>query len=548
MLKGNRKHHSKSQKERMQVQYKLLHSTDALERLPLTREQLADLVHAIQKSNLAKFGLVKLSTLGLSLVHEIESKPCTLLEYAAGMRRDSIVSSLLRAGADPTVSADCPEGLFRGQLALALASVLPAFAVYIVCLAVQGASNGPRSSNCKLCRQHRPSLLVLYPCRHEVCRQCFWTAVMERPCKWEDMECPLEQCRTVLCLESEADLSKPSWPANEGPAATAARSRSRYLLLPESRSTTAPVKPVFQARSMRSLAGLYVGTYRSQRDSELFKAAEENNVLRLEALVEVGVDINVVNEYGQTAFFLACWKGCGRVAQKLLECGADADIPDHSNMHPLRLLSLLHPAVLKSLEMPAPLPTWPDNPTFEPSNRPVMTVLIPVDSSHPGAGSFTIDDFLSDSAVSAIAELCSRLPIAPPQKESCNKRSLYCDTLGWIQRAFREAMARLDGDLPSAAFAHMRFLVYDEPGGYLPAHTDLTRTVDGQTSTHTSIFYLTDCAEGGETVLLESLKGTTALATVQPRRGRLLCFPHICPHEARPTVSLPKILLRGEML
>jgi hypothetical protein len=66
----------------------------------------------------------------------------------------------------------------------------------------------------------------------------------------------------------------------------------------------------------------------------------------------------------------------------------------------------------------------------------------------------------------------------------------------------------------------------------------------------TFILYLTDCSAGGETVLLERLVQPSVLATVTPRRGRLLVFPHACPHKAQPVVAhgLPKILLRGEML
>ena len=38
------------------------------------------------------------------------------------------------------------------------------------------------------------------------------------------------------------------------------------------------------------------------------------------------------------------------------------------------------------------------------------------------------------------------------------------------------------------------------------------------------------------------------LSSIAPRRGRLLIFPHNCPHEGAHTISLPKILLRGEMI
>jgi 2OG-Fe(II) oxygenase superfamily len=134
------------------------------------------------------------------------------------------------------------------------------------------------------------------------------------------------------------------------------------------------------------------------------------------------------------------------------------------------------------------------------------------------------------------------------------------------------------------ALAHMRFLTYSHAGSCSPPHTDLSRrTQDGRCSTHTFLLYLTDCESGGETRLLrsvnpkcravgtlndgrgraEDMEGVSAavsldatspcaasnvLATIRPKRGRVLIFPHCCPHEGRAADSLPKILLRGEML
>lgn len=38
------------------------------------------------------------------------------------------------------------------------------------------------------------------------------------------------------------------------------------------------------------------------------------------------------------------------------------------------------------------------------------------------------------------------------------------------------------------------------------------------------------------------------LATIVPKRSRLLVFPHTCYHEGNKAISLPKLLLRGEMI
>jgi len=132
------------------------------------------------------------------------------------------------------------------------------------------------------------------------------------------------------------------------------------------------------------------------------------------------------------------------------------------------------------------------------------------------------------------------------------------------------------------AVPKMRFLHYKE-GGYLAPHTDLCRC-DWKTdkrTTHTFILYLrdptrtdTDNADtggaGGETVLMHTLKGQDLVkvrnseswtverrsgcimslcpsicqieakrvalldnAEVTPKRGRLLVFPHLCPHKVQ---------------
>ena len=47
----------------------------------------------------------------------------------------------------------------------------------------------------------------------------------------------------------------------------------------------------------------------------------------------------------------------------------------------------------------------------------------------------------------------------------------------------------------------------------------------------------------GPTVALSGRK----LASVQPRRGRLLVFPHACPHAGLAVQAAPKLLLRGEL-
>jgi len=181
------------------------------------------------------------------------------------------------------------------------------------------------------------------------------------------------------------------------------------------------------------------------------------------------------------------------------------------------------------------------------------------------------------------------LPVAPASKPSCSNRSYYCDSLGFVQRAFLKAVRKAGLKITSfRTWPQMRFLHYEYIGGCLPPHVDLSRTDPGSgvSSSHTFILYLSDCIKGGETVLLKSLGSnklsnsialastatatstttttTTATSTslfdsshtsydnilysVSPKKGRLLLFPHLCPHEGKATEVVPKLLLRGEVL
>ena len=203
-----------------------------------------------------------------------------------------------------------------------------------------------------------------------------------------------------------------------------------------------------------------------------------------------------------------------------------------------------------------------------------------MDAAHPGAGSCFIDGGVSEASLAALVALYHRLPIHPRDRcsQGMSDRAYFCDAEGWVSQllgsmcAAGAASARAAGEagssgavLPCAgeAVAHMRFLIYAEAGGGLPPHTDLSRTRrDGAVSKCTFLLYLTDCSAGGHTVLLDKLPNEerthrgqmqqppAVLAAVTPRRGRLLLFPHLCPHRADEVVAegLPKLLLRGEVV
>merc|ERR1712046_263730 len=102
----------------------------------------------------------------------------------------------------------------------------------------------------------------------------------------------------------------------------------------------------------------------------------------------------------------------------------------------------------------------------------------------------------------------------------------------------------------------MRFMHYPMPGEGVSAHVDQSRQHPAcrTPSTYSFLLYLTDCSAGGELQLFESKAGDVELlsssalalhdrerkviATVKPRRGRLLLMPHECLHSAADTVDV----------
>jgi len=194
-----------------------------------------------------------------------------------------------------------------------------------------------------------------------------------------------------------------------------------------------------------------------------------------------------------------------------------------------------------------------------------VEVLIPRASQHPGAGTAIIDGALSENFLMELDSLWRRLTLARKEKASPAERAYFADTLGWVARELRDAIAAAGLSEVGDVLPLMRFLHYPEPGGRLPPHVDLRRWDEdtGSHSSHTFLVYLTDSPEGGgETVLLDSRPGDELLskegglapgprqllAKASPKRGRIMVMPHACPHEAFATSDGNKRLLRGELL
>ena len=341
---------------------------------------------------------------------------------------------------------------------------------------------------------------------------------------------------------------------------------------------------------------------RGADDARLRAAAAAGDTATVAALLDAGVArCSGVDEYGRTALFLAAAAGHIDVAESLLEHGARVSQAANGGWMPRAAAAAMgHTALASRLAMAgAACPHAGAQPVLwkalayrgiasaskddaaqadstavtgprddDAATEPHVRTLVPLElDGHPGSGTLSIDDALPPGSVDALLQLWRSLPTAPKDKPSPIDRAYYADVDGCLAHVIDGALKRAgvlrerDRSRP-AAQPLVRFLHYATVGGSLPAHVDLPRVVDGERTTHSFLLYLTDCERGGETLLLEAKPGDerlksaggvapgerSVIAVSAPRRGRLLIMPHACPHAAAPVDSVPKTLIRGELL
>jgi len=326
---------------------------------------------------------------------------------------------------------------------------------------------------------------------------------------------------------------------------------------------------------------LDTGATRSHLHEELFVAASDGHVGRLCAALDARADVDARDKYGRTALHMAAAAGHLAAVETLLVRGASVNHAANGGSSPCIVAAAAgHAEVVRRLEMAGadchkPGPGGKSAVRYLAevkgaeadrgmSKAAVVTTLIPPAQAHAGAGTVIVDGAFDHAFLERMAVLWQCLPPAHQVKFSPTQRAHFVDSEGWVTRELEAAAAAAGLPGPLRVQAPMRFLCYTTPGGYLPPHVDLPRldAAIGRRTTHSFLLYLTDCTEGGETLLLECRKGDEELArmggvvhgprgtlvAVEPRRGRLLLMPHSCPHASAATVDVPKLLVRGEVL
>ncbi len=128
-----------------------------------------------------------------------------------------------------------------------------------------------------------------------------------------------------------------------------------------------------------------------------------------------------------------------------------------------------------------------------------------------------------------------------------NRRFVRDDALA---EALARAMPRACG--VESVCSDLRFIEYDEAGGYIAPHVDGTRACPrtGRMTNVSFLLYLSTVPEdeGGETDFISDVTDEESVVfSVRPTRGAVVVFPHDQPHVGRCVgVEFPKILLRGD--
>lgn len=369
----------------------------------------------------------------------------------------------------------------------------------------------------------------------------------------------------------------------------------------EAASKKKRTKPI-RALVEREAAALSPGWLRGDRIERLNEAACTDDVLRLLGIIEAGVDIDGCSECGETAAISAAMLGNVDSLRVLCWAGADLSLSDAIGATPASAAAARgYEATLAvvnefcseksstvSVDSSGPARSGPPRIV---SVEPEFQCLIDrhAHSAHPGCGSGYADRGFSREWLQRLQDTWEKLPThvadttagntsSKSYTLTCANRSLFCDAEGWVEAELAPLAEKLL--LHTAAtgvrvaelkvLPRMRFLSYTTKGGSMQPHVDLAKRDPSNSirlSTHTFMVHLADCKSGGETVLFKKLVGAVAavdaselsaegkvhmpdgvLAAVSPVRGRLLIFPHACPHAGLPVKSVPKLFLRGELL
>jgi hypothetical protein len=140
--------------------------------------------------------------------------------------------------------------------------------------------------------------------------------------------------------------------------------------------------------------------------------------------LQMGMNVNLQNEYGQTPLYVACWRGSVVIVQCLLEFGANPWVVANgggSCQSVARRFGRMD--VLRTLErycindeprfgLSCSGNNWMKSQQDNTNTSPAVTILIDPTKDHPGAGACIVDNALSEQDLQQLERLSGLLPVA----------------------------------------------------------------------------------------------------------------------------------------
>ena len=443
-------------------------------------------------------------------------------------------------------------------------------------------------------------------CNHFFCENCLWEDILKNYSYRHDGDvviCPVcsQNNDTISTMNRNAPF--PSTLDKEiSPQKRKLQSYENFKSLPNQsielkNSTThgsKKKKNVISYSWKQSIQLHQMGQSKDVRIDKFYHYTHLGSYHYLQNILEHGVDVDFMDgEYNQTCLMIATWYGYTDIVSLLLYYGANPyvsngalplDIAKRYNYKDVMSLLDYYCNTHETITIPKIILK---DTISSYDNKPILKYLIDPNENHPSKGSCIIDNILPNDMLHNIDSLFHLLstystPKDKNNSDNCADRYYYCDVQGHVcsilsQSILQAFTQKQDNDCNTKeviVFPHVRFLNYTRQNTFLAPHVDLFRTFDlfpvqhyittnddkstcnekysNKSSTHTFILYLTNCDNGGSTSLLSSLPTSSnseydVLAKVQPKQGRLLLFPHLCPHCGDVVVDVPKLLIRGEV-
>lgn len=533
----------------------------------------------------------------------------SLLKYAVLQGRDKIIAAMIRGGYDPSVhpAISVRNSKRFSSITSLLSTFPPGYSVWLVKLLYQMIENAitthshqkRKKNTCDLCSAHLTEwslaeeqdddcdgddlLLTWSPCGHETCYRCTWETVCKplQECCYS-LRCPICKVRCdggsdTVYLDDFCSVERDGHQIlikELTPLERLHYSKLIWTQLPSENSgdpseddspnsLLVNKRPPFLVGPLYEVTKYLIGTTQEQRLVEFHRSIVDNNIYRMYWIFLAGVDVNGQNQYGQTGLMIAATLGHLESVNFLLWCGADPTIPDnilsnayhaaahHGHHHISNLINEDF-----GIEIRGATPALVNKPAN--SITPSITILIPsLSPISDGIGSCCIDNYFSDSFLEYLDicfNHCHTAFQSKPLPECCPLRYHLYDSDFIIRREISSALeflakhSQVEVSQCHSILPMMKYLHYTTLGAKLEPHIDLSKydPITRISSTHTLILYLTTCAEGGETILMDHVTNPTIRIPVTPKRGRMLIFPHHCPHEGGIIRQIPKILLRCE--